>query len=271
MIITQESNAKINLGLYITERRPDGFHNLETVFFPVRCADFIEVSRSEELFFESYNRPIPGEPMNNLCIKAYQLLQVDFDLPPVSIRLLKNLPIGAGMGGGSSNGTFTLRALNTLFNLSLTNDQLKQYSSKLGSDCPFFVENKPLLAKGTGDVFEEIDLDLSGHQLVLVYPSLHINTGKAFKKIKPQAPEHSLRQSLAKPIAAWKDCLFNDFEAAIFPDFPVLKDIKAKLYEAGALYAAMSGSGSTIFGIFKNEKKINLSFDTNFWQYNFVV
>jgi len=269
--ITQPSNAKINLGLYVTERRPDGFHNLETVFFPVRCADFIEITPSDELFFESYNRSIPGEPLDNLCVKAYQLLQTDFDLPPVSIRLLKNLPIGAGMGGGSSNGTFTLIALDKLFGLSLSADKLKKYAAQLGSDCPFFIENKPILAKGTGDVFDEIALDLSGHQIVLIYPNLHINTGKAFSKISPKEPEHSLRETLTKPIVDWKKYLFNDFESAIFPDNPVLSNIKKRLYDAGALYASMSGSGSTIFGIFKGKKNIKLSFDANFWQYKFVV
>lgn len=265
------SNAKINLGLHITKRRPNGFHDLESIFLPVQCSDVIEIKESKQTNFYSYGRTIPGEAKDNLCLKAYELLKADYDLPPVEIYLLKNLPIGAGMGGGSSNASFTVKALNELFGLGINNEKLREYAGKLGSDCPFFIENKPIYATGTGDVFSEINLSLKGYHFLLVYPNLHVNTGRAFQHITPYQPLVSLKETIQLPIEHWKDNVINDFERPIFKEHPELKQIKAKMYEKGAIYASMSGSGSTVFGIFAQPIGNLDAFDKNHWSYSFVM
>lgn len=267
----QFSNAKINLGLHITKRRSDGFHDLESIFLPVKCSDVIEIRESKQTNFYSYGRPIPGDSKENLCIKAYELLQKDFDIPPVEIHLLKNLPIGAGMGGGSSNASFTLKALNELFGLEISNEKLRGYAGQLGSDCPFFIENKPIYAKGTGDIFTEIDLSLSGYHFLLVYPNLHVNTGRAFQQMIPYQPLVALKETIQIPIEHWKDNVVNDFERPIFKAHPELAQIKAKMYEKGAIYASMSGSGSTVFGIFAQPISDLGTFGKNHWSYSFVM
>lgn len=243
-------NAKINLGLLITEKRPDGFHTLQSCFYPVGWADALELLPAAETAFSSTGLPIPGEPMQNLCVKAYDLLRRDFAMPPVHIHLQKNVPIGAGLGGGSADAAFTLRLLNDRFALKLSVDQLENYARQLGSDCAFFVQNRPVYCVEKGDVFREINLSLSGYYVVLVYPNLAISTAEAYARIRPQQPERPLADLLAQPITNWRDTVRNDFEASLFPAYPVLASVKAQLYEAGAVYASMSGSGSTIYGIF---------------------
>lgn len=243
-------NAKINLGLLITEKRPDGFHNLQSCFYPIGWTDALELIPASETAFSSTGLPIPGEPMQNLCVRAYELLRHDFAVPPVRIHLQKNVPIGAGLGGGSADAAFMLRLLNDRFALNLSVDQLENYARQLGSDCAFFVQNRPVYCIEKGDVFQEIDLSLSGYYIVLIYPNLAISTAEAYARIRPQQPDRSLANLLTQPVTTWRDTVYNDFEASLFPTYPVLATIKEQLYKAGAVYASMSGSGSTLYGIF---------------------
>ena len=246
-------NAKLNLGLYITERRPDGFHNLESVFLPLPWTDALEILPAEAGHATSITltgRPIPGDPATNLCVRAYELLQADFpQLPPVQIYLHKIVPIGAGLGGGSADAAFALKATNDLFGLALSPETLESYARRLGADCAFFIRNKPVLAVERGDVFQDLDLNLSGTGCVVVYPNLHISTPEAFAGIKPQPPKHALRAALAQPLATWRDTVSNDFEGSLAPKYPVLAEIKQQLYAAGAAYASLSGSGSAVYGL----------------------
>jgi 4-diphosphocytidyl-2-C-methyl-D-erythritol kinase len=261
-------NAKINLGLNIIARREDGFHDLESVFYPVGWADVLEVLPHSALSFQSSGIAIPGEPTENICLKAFHLLQKDHNIPPVQVYLHKIIPIGAGLGGGSSDGAFMLKALNALFELQLTTLQLQNYARQLGSDCAFFIENQPAFCFGKGDETADINLSLKGKFVVLVYPDLHISTAEAYRQIQPKIPETGIKKLLQKNIATWKTALQNDFETSLFPVYAVLAEIKTQLYAAGALYAAMSGSGSTVFGIFKEEKDLTSLFPAHFrlWQ-----
>lgn len=248
-------NAKINIGLNIIEKRSDGFHNLASCFYPIEWSDALELLPAHEFSFRSSGLPIPGE--GNLCSTAYHLLRKDFDLPPVDIHLLKAIPIGAGLGGGSSDAAFTVKGLNDLFNLGLTREDQQNYARQLGSDCAFFINNHPTFCIGKGDEFIEISLSLTGKQIVLVYPDFHISTAEAYSGVKPKQPQQSLASLLQRPLPEWKDTIFNDFETSLFPKYPVLPEIKQTLYECGAIYASMTGSGSTVYGIF--EKEIELS------------
>jgi 4-diphosphocytidyl-2-C-methyl-D-erythritol kinase len=248
-------NAKINLGLYITEKRADGFHNLETCFYPVSWTDGLEILSSDKLTFTQSGILIPGSPDQNLCLKAYQLLAKDFDLPPVKIHLHKVIPTGAGLGGGSADGAFTLKILNEIFELTISEEKLEEYAAQLGSDCPFFICNTPVFATGRGEIFENIKVELKGKYYVVVHPGIHISTSEAFSNITPKPAPQDLREVLLKPVAEWKELVKNDFEESVFPAHPELKDLKEKLYELGAEYAAMSGSGSAIFGLFSRQIK----------------
>lgn len=243
-------NAKINIGLNITERRTDGYHNLETIFYPVNIKDALEVIEAGELSFESSGLEIPGRVEDNLCIKGYHLLKKDFDIPPVKIHLHKNIPIGAGLGGGSADAAFFIRLMNEKFNLGLTIDEQLGYARKLGADCAFFIENKPVFAFERGDEFEPIKLDLSAYEIVLVMPDVHISTSEAFSGIKPAMVKQSLLELILDPISQWKNYIKNDFETNIFKNHVEIRGVKAALYQAGAIYASMSGSGASVFGIF---------------------
>jgi 4-diphosphocytidyl-2-C-methyl-D-erythritol kinase len=243
-------NAKINIGLRITEKRADGYHNLQSCFYPVGWTDALEIIPAGKFSFSSSGLPIPGDPVRNLCVRAYSLLKADYALPPVEMHLHKNVPIGAGLGGGSADAAFALTMLNERFGLKLATDQLEDYARRLGSDCAFFVQNKPVYCLEKGDIFEEIDVDLSGYYIVLIYPNLAISTAEAYAGVRPQQPTESLRSQLAHPIAIWRETVHNDFEDSLFPHYPVLKQIKERLYALGAVYASMSGSGSTVYGIF---------------------
>lgn len=246
-------NAKLNLGLYITERRPDGFHNLESVFLPLPWTDALEILPAETgrpTSITLTGRPIPGDPATNLCVRAYELLQADYpQLPPVQIYLHKIVPIGAGLGGGSADAAFALKATNDLFGLAISPEKLEEYARQLGSDCAFFIQNKPVLAVERGDVFQEIDLVLRGTGCVVVYPKLHISTPEAFAGITPRQPAHDLRAALAQPMVTWRDAVCNDFEQSLAPKYSVLAAIKQQLYAAGATYASLSGSGSAVYGL----------------------
>lgn len=248
-------NAKINIGLNITEKRPDGYHNLETIFYPIKFQDALEVSRLENSDLPYKLRisgiQIEGDKDSNLVIKAYQLLKQHHDLAPVDIHLFKHIPTGAGLGGGSSDGAFMLKLLNEKFKLNLSEAQLEDYAAQLGADCPFFIKNQPVFAKGTGNLFEPLELSLKGYHIILVKPDVFISTREAFAHIHPHAPARSLKAIIQSPIESWKDWVVNDFEASIFPKYPEIAAIKDKLYDLGAIYASMSGSGSSVYGIFK--------------------
>ncbi len=262
-------NSKINIGLNILDKRPDGFHNLETVFVPIPLNDSLEIIRAkentDELTLSQSGFVVDGNTENNLCIKAYRLLRKDFpQLPAIQMHLHKAVPMGAGLGGGSSDAAFTLQMLNNKFQLGLSTEQLIQYALFLGSDCPFFIINKPCFATGRGEMIQPIQLLLAGYHLVLVNPGIHINTGWAFSQLKAgdRFTKHLL-QNIHSPIINWRHTITNDFELPVFASHPQLKELKENLYNKGAVYAAMSGSGSTIFGLFTEPVHINFQFPSN--------
>ncbi|WP_424961857.1 4-(cytidine 5'-diphospho)-2-C-methyl-D-erythritol kinase [Ekhidna sp.] len=246
-------NAKINLGLNIVSKRDDGYHNIESCFYPIPWRDSLEVMEAASFAFHSYGLKIPGDTSSNLCVKAYDLLKTDFDIPPVEIHLLKNIPMGAGLGGGSADGAFTLKMLNDLFSLGLSDSMLEAYALQLGSDCPFFIRNQPTIATDRGEQLEPIDLDLSGYYLAIHNPGIHVSTKEAYSGVKPKESEISVSEIVQRPIEQWKELLRNDFEASIFPNHPEIEQLKKEMYEAGAIYASMTGSGSTVFGVFEDE------------------
>ncbi|GAB3777587.1 4-(cytidine 5'-diphospho)-2-C-methyl-D-erythritol kinase [Spirosoma horti] len=242
--------CKVNIGLRITEKRTDGFHNLQSCFYPVQWGDILEIIPATEFRFTDSGLSIPGSLSQNLCVKAYNLLKADFDLPPVQMHLHKVVPIGAGLGGGSADAAVTLTLLNDQFNLQLSTAQLEDYARVLGSDCAFFIQNRPLYCTEKGDVFSEIAVNLSGYHIVLVYPNLAISTAEAYAGIRPRETDVPLYDQLLAPIDEWPKTIHNDFEDSLFPKYPLLGQIKQQLYETGAVYASMSGSGSTVYGIF---------------------
>lgn len=249
-------NAKINLGLNVTEKRPDGYHTIETVFYPIGLCDVLEVEPSEtctDYSFSSGGIEIGGDPEDNLIVKAYHLLRSEYEFPAVDISLVKQIPFGAGLGGGSSDAAFMLRALNELFELRITPSKLEKLAAKLGADCPVFIRNKPVYATGIGNEFTAIDLSLKDKFLVLVKPDIHVSTPEAYSLVVPQKPEFSLLDNIGRPLNEWKNLLKNDFEQSVFTKYPEIARIKEDLYEMGAVYASMSGSGSSVFGIFENE------------------
>lgn len=258
-------NCKINLGLHVISKRPDGFHELETVFYPLPLTDALEVLSPGQLQFSSSGIAVPGNPADNLCLKAWHLLKQDYpSLPEVNIHLHKHIPIGAGLGGGSSDAAFMLQLLNSRFQLGISAEQLLEYAARLGSDCAFFISNKPCFATGRGEIMTPVGLDLSAYSFVLVYPAVHINTGWAFGRITPKAPALSLHESILQPIEDWKEIITNDFEAPVFEAHPHLKEIKEKLYRYGAVYATMSGSGSAFVGIFPKNSTAGISFNPDY-------
>jgi 4-diphosphocytidyl-2-C-methyl-D-erythritol kinase len=266
-------NAKINIGLNIIEKREDGFHNIESVFYPVGLCDALEVVENTELgaarfTFTSSGIEIPGDATDNLCYFAYHLVSQDYPVPAVKVHLHKHIPIGAGLGGGSADAAFFIRLLNDKFELGISWGEMHHYARQLGSDCSFFVSNKPSFAEGRGDEYESMKLNLSKYFVVLVYPNIHINTAKAYSGVKPKAPSRSLENDILNlPLEQWKTYIHNDFEDSIFPQFPELKSIKEKLYTKGAIYSAMSGTGSTVFGIFEKSTNLKEAFEGCFvWE-----
>lgn len=270
-------SCKINLGLKITGKRADGYHNIATVFFPVPFNDVIEIidnkEDSDEIEFTQSGISIVGDQKDNLCIKAWQLLKNDFPLlPSVKLHLHKAIPMGAGLGGGSADGAATLLLLNQKYLLNISETQLLSYALQLGSDCPFFIINKPCLGSGRGELLQPISLTLNSYQLVVVNPGIHVNTGWAFSQLNLDANTvndnaltiESLSNIILGDMVNWKDELKNDFEQPVFEKFPALEVIKNTLYENGAVYASMSGSGSTVFGIFKENKIPHFNFPSNY-------
>ena len=248
-------NGKINLGLNITEKRPDGYHNLETVFYPIPIEDALEINLlhegSRKYCLHQAGIEIAGEAENNLVVKAYKLLDELFDLPPVDIHLFKHIPSGAGLGGGSADAAFMLKLLNEKFTLALSIESMEDYASRLGADCAFFIRNAPTYAEGIGNVFSPVSLSLKGYQLWLVKPDIFVSTRDAFSQIKPHRPERPLKETIQLPVEEWRNCMVNDFEESVFPQFPAIREIKEEMYRQGAVYASMSGSGSSVSGIFK--------------------
>jgi 4-diphosphocytidyl-2-C-methyl-D-erythritol kinase len=255
-------NAKINLGLNIINKRPDGYHELETCFYPIPWKDVLEAVPAKNFSFKSTGISIP-ENGRNIVEKAYHILAKEFQIPTVSIQLHKTIPIGAGLGGGSADAAFALKLFNDLFSLDLDDTKLMNYAVQLGADCAFFIKNQPMYATGIGEQLSDIKVSLKGKSLLMVYPNIHISTQEAYSKIIPKKPKTGIQSILTeKSIAQWKDLLVNDFEEPLFQSYPILKEIKEKLYDGGALYAAMSGSGSCIYGIFEEIPAID--FDLNF-------
>jgi 4-diphosphocytidyl-2-C-methyl-D-erythritol kinase len=246
-------NAKINIGLNITAKRTDDFHNIESCFYPVDWCDALEVLPSEVLGFRSSGISIPGKEDDNLCLKAYRILSADFSLPAVSIHLLKAVPIGAGLGGGSADAAFTIKLLNDCFKLEIPEQKQIEYARRLGSDCAFFIPNRPAYCFGKGDEFEEIELPLRGYHILLVNPGIHISTPEAYSGVVPKLPEEDLRTLLKLPVSEWEGKVKNDFEATLFVKYPLLNSIKEQLYGHGAMSASMTGSGSTLYGIFETD------------------
>ncbi|NLZ73050.1 MAG: 4-(cytidine 5'-diphospho)-2-C-methyl-D-erythritol kinase [Bacteroidales bacterium] len=254
------SNAKINIGLNIVSKRSDGYHNLETVYYPIPIEDSIEIHLNKKqnapITLYTYGKKIEGEIADNLIIKVYNLIKKDFDIPCLNVYLSKNIPSGAGLGGGSSNAAFMLKLLNRHFNLNIPIKKLEKYAKRLGADCPFFIQNKPVFAQGIGDLFSPIDLDLKDYNVVIIKSDLFISTQKAFSKVQIQKPKNPLLDCINLPIHKWKKYISNDFENSVFPIYPELKEIKKYLYESGALFASMSGSGPSIYGIYSKENDL---------------
>jgi len=270
-------NAKINIGLNIVEKRADGFHNIETVFCPIGLSDVLEIVQSEEFGVQSSGIEIPDNAENNLCVKAYHLIKKDYDLPPVKIHLHKIIPIGAGLGGGSSDAAFFIKAIDELFELNLAWGEKHHYARQLGSDCSFFITNRPAFADGRGDNLETIKLSLRGYFILLIKPQIHISTAEAYSGVKPKKPGQSLEKLISElPITQWKQHIHNDFENSVFKNYPEIKTIKKNLYECGAIYASMSGSGSSVYGIFRLfptlSKKTKTIFENYFtWEGQFTA
>jgi 4-diphosphocytidyl-2-C-methyl-D-erythritol kinase len=267
--------CKINLGLRITNKRADGFHALETVFFPISIKDALEIiiepdTNTAPITFTSSGLAINGDPSDNLCFKAYGLLKKDYPtIPNIKMHLHKTIPMGAGLGGGSADGAFTLVALNQLFNLQLSVDKLMQYALTLGSDCPFFIINTPAFASGRGEILKPINVNLDGYYIVIVNPGIAISTKLAFSLITPKVPDTNMEAIICEPVTSWKEKLINDFEQPIFNSFPELANIKETLYQKGAVYASMTGTGSTVYGIFPTSMMDTLSF--NFPTHYFIA
>lgn len=251
-------NAKINLGLNIVEKRPDGYHNLETIFYPINLQDALEVTELEneegEYKLKVSGVPIEGDTENNLVVKAYRLLKKDFpDMSPINIHMFKHIPTGAGLGGGSADAAFMIKLLNEKFNLKLSIEKMEKYAAILGADCAFFIQNKPVFASGIGNIFENITLSLKGYYIVLVKPDIFVSTKDAFSHITPMHPNQSLKEIVRMPVETWRATMKNDFEESVFQKYPEIAAIKDKLYDMGAIYASMSGSGSSVFGIFREQ------------------
>jgi 4-diphosphocytidyl-2-C-methyl-D-erythritol kinase len=263
-------NAKINLGLQVVGKRDDGFHNLETIFLPIVLHDIIEIlpNQPKELSFSSTGLFIPSNTENNLCVKAFQILKRDFNhIPNLSVHLHKQIAMGAGLGGGSANGSFVLKAINEIFNLGITEQQLINYALELGSDCPFFIINKPCYATGRGENLLPINLpQLINKKIVVINPNIHINTGWAFSNLVANQPNNTIPKIIQEPIESWKKTLINHFETSVFAAHPSIEKIKEKLYQLGALYASLTGTGSTVYGIFNDAiiEDILQEFDTNY-------
>lgn len=243
-------NAKINLGLNVVARRPDGYHDIETIFYPIPLQDALEVTDADAPSFRLAGQQLECAPEENLVMRALHLIEADVQLPPLDIYLYKHIPSGAGLGGGSADAAFMIRLLNERFELGLSDEAMQEKLATLGADCPFFVKNQPVFATGIGNIMTPIALELIGWNLVLVKPDIQVSTREAYAAITPRRPDMPLTEVVKRPIEEWQQLMTNDFEASVFPKHPEIAAIKDKLIDLGATYAAMSGSGSAVFGLF---------------------
>lgn len=257
--------AKINLGLNVVSKREDGYHNLETVFYPVPIKDALEVFPMEDGFpsdvrcdLKVTNLLIDGDEQKNLVVKAYNMMAQDYDLPRVHVHLYKQIPTQAGMGGGSSDCAYMIRLLNEMFSLGMSDDKMIGYAARLGADCAFFIKAQPAYAEGIGERLQPISIDLSGYKMLVVRPNIPVSTKEAFSLITPQKPMKNCLDIVRQPIETWKDELVNDFEHSVFALHPEIGKLKEIMYDQGAVYAAMSGSGSSVFGLFRDTPDENL-------------
>lgn len=262
-------NCKINIGLHILRKRQDNFHDLETIFYPLELQDALEIIQKDQGInneFQITGLPVDSKIEDNICLKAYNLLKSDFpSLPAVRFHLHKVIPSGAGLGGGSADGAFTLLSINKKFNLGLSEKEMISYALHLGSDCPFFIKNVPSYATSRGEVMQEVNLDLGSYKIIVVNPRIHVNTGWAFTRIKPHHRPQQILSIINIPITEWKNFITNDFEVSVFEDFPEIKEIKDYFYSQSALYASMSGSGSTVYGIFEKNTTLSIPFPSHYF------
>jgi 4-diphosphocytidyl-2-C-methyl-D-erythritol kinase len=270
-------NCKINLGLNIIRKRNDGYHDLETVFYPLMLYDALEVVQLSSAQqgntgdhslaqLSTSGEPIDVAAAENLCVKAYSQLKNKFaQIPPVRMHLHKSIPQGSGLGAGSANGAFTLRLLNDTFQLGLTIEQLLDQALQLGSDCPFFIINKPCFATGRGEFLEPVTVDLSAYKIVLVVPPIHVKTAEAFSTVEPAQPSEPIKEIIQQPVETWTQKLKNDFERSVFNKHPNIGNVKDELYRAGAIYSSLSGSGSAVYGIFRRDDSPKLSFGPKYF------
>lgn len=259
-------NAKINLGLNVVERRPDGYHNLETIFYPIALCDVLEVLPGAAVGFSSSGSMIDSEPDNNLVVKAYRLLKEQFGLPPVRIHLHKVIPLGAGLGGGSSDAAWMLKVLNQMFHLNIEKQNLIRFAATLGADCPFFIDNQPAHASGIGDILTPEQVSLENFSIVIVKPPVSVNTAWAYRSMQPGRGEYPIQETVGMPVETWQGKLVNDFEIPVFQQFPEIGLIRDQLMDMGALYTSMSGSGSAVYGIFReNPQKLRERFPDDYF------
>lgn len=260
-------NAKINLGLNVVRKRPDGYHDLETIFYPIPLKDALEITLSDRDSFKQDGIKLDSPSQENLVIKAINALKRYHEIPAIDIHLIKSIPFGAGLGGGSSDASFTLKLVNKLCGLEVESETLERIAATIGADCPFFIRNRPVLAKGIGDQFEPVELSLNGYYICLVKPDISVSTPEAYSMVKPAEPKISLKEIIKRPVDEWKGLMVNDFEISVFNKYPIIKEIKERLYDEGAIYASMSGSGSSLFGIFKKPTNIK---ERNIFEKRFV-
>lgn len=256
-------NAKVNLGLRILRKRADGYHDIESVFIPIKWEDIIEVVKdggngSGKVTFTTSGLEVPADGQPNLCERTYLLLAGEFKLPSVKMHLHKMIPMGAGLGGGSADAAFVLKLLNDIFSLKLKNGRLEELAGKLGSDCPFFIRNKPQHVTGRGELMQPFGLNMSGHHILIIHPSVHVGTAEAYAGMTPKIPNNDLRDLLRRPITEWKETVLNDFEESVSSKHPVIAELKKMLYSSGALYASMTGSGAAVYGIFPEKKTVGI-------------
>jgi len=257
-------NAKINLGLDIVSKRNDGYHNIETVFYPIPLKDALEIVPSEKTVFIPSGLSIPGDTKSNSVIKAMEVFSERQKLSPIEIYLLKKIPFGAGLGGGSSDAAFMLKLLNDYTQARFSDEELEEMAATIGADCAFFIKNKPVFAEGIGNILTSVKLSLEGYYLALIHPEIHVSTQEAYAKTKPQQPKQSIKEIISLPVAEWKGLLKNNFEESVFMQYPAIGKIKEMLYQKGALYASMTGSGSSVFGIFDYEPQAFEGYKHNF-------
>lgn len=253
-------NAKINMGLNVVSKRPDGYHNIETVFYPIPVKDALEIVHAQEQSFSQIGIQVDAPAEKNLVIKALNLLKAHYDIPALEIHLLKAIPFGAGLGGGSADAAFMLKLLNDFCRLGIQDDELEKVAATIGADCPFFIRNTPVFASGTGNIFEPVRLSLQGYYFCLIKPDVAVSTPEAYSQVRPAAPAISLKEIIQQPVTEWKDRMVNDFEKSVFSKYPVIGQIKESLYQAGAVYASMSGSGSSVFGLFESPTQLKEQF-----------